>query len=243
MRYPEDNMTTFDMRNSVYMSDEPVFSFRLKDKWSALTHLFGMIGAILIMPALLVNASVRGADLISLCAYSVFMLSMILLYGASFSYHAFNISEKANLILKKTDHMSIFLLIAGSYTPICLIPLRHSVGPVLLAVIWGVAVSGMIFKYCFVTCPKWVSSVIYTVMGWLCVFCMPAIIRALDIRAVMWLAAGGVLYSIGAVFYALKPKFITSKVFGCHEIFHCFVLAGSVCHLIVMLYISAVALI
>ena len=65
----------------------------------------------------------------------------------------------------------IFVLIAGSYTPICLIPLRHTVGPVLLAVIWGVALSGMLFKFCWVTCPKWVSSVIYTVMGWLCIFC------------------------------------------------------------------------
>lgn len=237
-------MTTFNMKNSVYMSDEPVFSFRLKDKWSALTHLFGFAAAIVIMPVLLIHASVNGADRLSLCAYSVFMLSMILLYGASFSYHAFNISERANLILKKTDHMSIFILIAGSYTPICLIPLRHTVGPVLLAVIWGAALSGMLFKFCWVTCPKWVSSVIYTVMGWLCIFCLPAMVNALSLAAVLWLAAGGILYSIGAVFYALKPKFITSREFGCHEIFHCFVLAGSFCHLVVMMhYLCAISLI
>lgn len=229
-------MTTFDMKNSVYMFDEPVFNFRLKDKWSALTHLFGFIGAIILMPVLLIHASVRGADGISLTAYSIFMLSMILLYGASFSYHAFNISQKANMILKKTDHMSIFVLIAGSYTPVCLIGLRHSSGPVLLAVIWSCAALGMIFKYCWVTCPKWVSSVIYTLMGWLCIFCLPSLVEAIGLSAVLWLAAGGVLYSIGAVFYALKPKFITSKVFGCHEIFHCFVLAGSLCHVIVNLH-------
>lgn len=236
-------MTTFDMNKNICLSDEPVFNFRLKDKWSALTHLFGFVAAIILMPVLLVNASVRGADLISLSAYSIFMLSMILLYGASFSYHAFNISEKANLILKKTDHMSIFILIAGSYTPICLIALRDTIGPVLLAVIWSCAAIGMIFKFCWVTCPKWVSSVIYTVMGWLCIFCMPSIVNALGFRSVFWLALGGVLYSIGAVFYAVKPKFITSKVFGCHEIFHCFVLAGSLCHLIVMMNLCALSLI
>ncbi len=240
----EVDMTTLDRKNAVYLSDEPVFSFRLKDKWSALTHLGGFIAGIILMPVLLIRASVRGADMISLSAYSVFMLSMILLYGASFSYHAFNISEKANMILKKTDHMSIFILIAGSYTPICLIALRNTIGPVLLAVIWACALAGMIFKFFWVGCPKWVSSVIYTAMGWLCIFCLPAITNAAGLPAVLWLAAGGVLYSIGAVFYAVKPKFITSREFGCHEIFHCFVLAGTFCHLVVNLhYLCAISLI
>lgn len=216
-------------------TDEPVFRFRLKDKWSALTHLWGFAGAIVAMPVLLIRAALYGADLLSLFSYAVFMLSMILLYGASFSYHAFNISDQANMILKKTDHMSIFVLIAGSYTPICMVGLRNTCGPLLLGVIWGCALAGMIFKFCWVTCPKWVSSVIYTVMGWICIFAMPALVSSLGTGAIAWLAAGGILYSIGAVFYAVKPKFITSKVFGCHEIFHCFVLAGSFCHLIVMM--------
>lgn len=228
-------MTAMYMPDTMHAYEEPVFHFRLKDKWSALTHLFGFIGAIIMMPVLLIRASVCGADTLALFSYAVFMLSMILLYGASFSYHAYNISEKANMILKKTDHMSIFLLIAGSYTPVCLVALRHTAGPVLLAVIWGTALAGMIFKFCWVTCPKWVSSVIYTVMGWMCIFSLPAIVEALGAGGVAWLAAGGVLYSVGAVFYAVKPRFITSKVFGCHEIFHCFVLAGSLCHLVVMM--------
>lgn len=228
-------MTTLSVNSNVSAADVSAFHFRLKDKWSALTHLGGFLAAIVMMPVLLIHASVHGADTLSMFSYAVFMLSMILLYGASFSYHAYNISSKANMILKKTDHMSIFILIAGSYTPICLCAMRNTGGPVLLGIIWACAFAGMIFKFCWVTCPKWVSSVIYTVMGWMCIFRLPAIIGALGSGGVFWLATGGVMYSIGAVFYAVKPRFITGRVFGCHEIFHCFVLAGSLCHFIVMM--------
>ena len=232
-------MTTLAVKHGG-CTDDMEFSFRLKDKWSALTHLGGFLAAIILMPVLLIKASANQCDLLSLTGYAVFMLSMILLYGASFSYHAYNISEKANMILKKTDHMSIFILIAGSYTPVCLSALRHTCGPVLLAVIWSVALAGIIFKYAWVTCPKWVSSLIYCAMGWLCIFTLPALSASLSTGAISWLAAGGILYSIGAVFYAVKPRFITSRTFGCHEIFHCFVLAGSLCHFIVMyMYLCA----
>ena len=165
----------------------------------------------------------------------IFMLSMILLYGASASYHSFHVSNQVDLNLKKIDHSSIFVLIAGSYTPICLTALKDTVGPILLTMIWIIAIAGIVFKLFWVTCPKWVSSVMYSLMGWLCIMFLPQILNAVSVHGFMWLLAGGISYTIGAVIYALKPKLLASKSFGNHEIFHCFVLLGSLCHYIFVL--------
>ena len=210
-------------------------AFRPKDPVSAYTHFAGFVASIMAMPVLLIHAAKYGASIASLISFTVFMLSMILLYGASASYHSFNISPRFNMVLKRVDHMSIFALIAGSYTPICVVALRgQSAGTLLLTVIWILAAAGMLFKLFWVTCPKWVSSVIYTIMGWACVMVMPQIIDALQGGAFYWLLAGGILYTVGAVFYSLKPAIFDHEGFGNHEIFHCFVLAGSLCHFIVM---------
>ena len=202
------------------------FHFRVKDPGSAATHFIGFLAAVLMTPVLLVHAAGNG----------VFMISMILLYGASTSYHSFDISEKANLRLKRLDHMMIFVLIAGSYTPVCLTVLRGSIGMRLLAIVWGLAIVGMIFKLLWVTCPKWVSSVIYIAMGWVCVLAMPQLVAGLSFGAFMWLLAGGLFYTVGGVIYAMKfPVFHNRfQYFGCHERFLVFVMAGSLCHFIVM---------
>ena len=107
-------------------------------------------------------------------------------------------------------------------------------GWILLAAVWSIALAGIVFKLFFVTCPKWVSSVIYTAMGWVCIFCLPQLLQSLSAGAFFWLLAGGIMYSIGAVFYAIKPKWLSHPGFGNHEVFHCFVLAGSLCHFIVV---------
>lgn len=159
-------MQTQAMTNKIYTADrDRDFHFRVKDPGSAATHFIGFVAAVLMTPVLLVHAAGNGADFMTMIGMSVFMISMILLYGASTSYHSFDISEKANLRLKRLDHMMIFVLIAGSYTPVCLTVLRHGVGIRLLAIVWGLAIVGMIFKLLWVTCPKWVSSVIYIGMG------------------------------------------------------------------------------
>ena len=208
--------------------------FRLKDKWSALTHIFGFLASIIGMPLLLIKASRMADSSLSLISFAVFMLSMILLYGASSAYHSFNISPSANILLKKTDHMSIFILIAGTYTPVCTILMNDIYGKVLLTVIWSIAAAGILFKACWVTCPKWVSSVMYTMMGWTCIAVLPHLLSVLDRTAFLWLLAGGLFYTIGAFFYAAKPRIFRNPEFGPHEIFHCFVLAGSLCHYILM---------
>ena len=129
-------MQTQAMTNKIYTADRD-FHFRVKDPGSAATHFIGFVAAVLMTPVLLVHAAGNGADFMTMIGMSVFMISMILLYGASTSYHSFDISEKANLRLKRLDHIMIFVLIAGSYTPVCLTVLRHGVGMRLLAIVWG----------------------------------------------------------------------------------------------------------
>ena len=211
----------------------------IKDPGSAITHFIGMVLAALASSPLLILAAFH-SDKNAVLALAVFALSMILLYGASTVYHTFNISDKINLTLRKVDHMMIFILIAGSYTPVCMIPLKDSVGYPLLALVWGTAVIGMLIKAFWITCPKWFSSLIYISMGWLCVLAMAPLVQALPIAAFIWLLAGGIIYTVGGVIYALKLPFFNARhqYFGSHEIFHLFVMGGSLCHFVVMFYIA-----
>lgn len=210
-------------------------SRHLKDPGSAITHFIGMLMAIFAAVPLLIKAA-REPDHIYLVSLSIYALSLILLYAASTTYHTFDLSERANTILKKIDHMMIFVLIAGSYTPICLITLKGRTGTILLALVWGIAIVGIILKAFWVFCPKWVSSVLYIGMGWTCVLAFTQILNALSPAAFGWLLAGGIIYTIGGVIYALKLPIFNNrhKNFGSHEIFHLFVMGGSMCHFIVM---------
>lgn len=218
-----------------YRSFLPNGQFHVKEPISALTHFIAFIAAIFATPFLLMFASLQGANFTALLSLSIFMLSMILLYGASSAYHAFSLSERGNTVLKKLDHTMIFLLIAGSYTPVCTMVLGGMSGLKLLILVWSLAIAGVIFKLCWVDCPKWVSSVIYISMGWSCLTAMPQILDALTVGQFSWLLLGGVIYTIGGVIYALKPKSLENKAFGNHELFHLFVMGGSACHYIFML--------
>lgn len=207
----------------------------LKDPGSAITHFIGMLMAIFAAVPLLIKAA-REPDHIYLISLSIYALSLILLYAASTTYHTFDLSERANTILKKIDHMMIFVLIAGSYTPICLITLKGRTGIILLSLVWGIAIVGIILKAFWVYCPKWVSSVLYIGMGWTCVLAFTQLLNNLSPAAFGWLLAGGIIYTVGGVIYALKLPLFNSrhKNFGSHEIFHLFVMGGSACHFIVM---------
>lgn len=208
--------------------------FRVREPISALTHFIAFIAAILATPVLLVHAAWERADLAALVSLGIFMVSMVLLYGASTAYHAFSLTERGNRVLKKLDHTMIFLLIAGSYTPVCVVTLRGVTGFRLLTLVWSLAAAGVVFKLCWVTCPKWVSSVIYIAMGWLCVTAMPEILAGLSRPAFGWLLAGGISYTVGGVVYAIKPRVLKQRAFGPHEVFHLFVMGGSLCHYIFM---------
>ena len=211
--------------------------FKIKDPGSAITHFIGCVMAIVAAAPLLIKAA-REPGSIYMIAMSVFILSMILLYAASTIYHTVDSTEKVNRRLRKMDHMMIFILIAGSYTPVCLITLKGKTGYILCGAVWAVALVGIIVKACWITCPKWFSSVIYIGMGWLCVFAFVPIVKAFSPAGFGWLLAGGLIYTIGGVIYALKLPIFNSrhKNFVSHEIFHLLVMGGSICHFIVMYF-------
>jgi hemolysin III len=174
-------------------------------------------------------------------AVAIFAVSMILLYAASTIYHSVNVTGKVLQYFRKVDHMMIFVLIAGSYTPVCLVTLGNGIGYRLLVLVWAVAIVGMLVKAFWITCPKWFSSVIYIAMGWLCLLAGNNLWNSLSAAAWGWLLAGGIIYTIGGVIYALKLPVFNSlhKNFGSHEIFHLFVMAGSLCHFVFMYFYVA----
>lgn len=208
---------------------------KAKDPGSAMTHFIGTLMAVFATTPLLLKAA-SNPGYIHILSLGVFILSMILLYVASTIYHTLNISKKVNRRLKKFDHMMIYVLIAGTYTPICIIALGNTTGFILLALIWSLAIIGIIVTGLWINCPKWFSSVVYIAMGWTCVLAFTQIINSLPSAGFQWLLAGGIIYTIGGVIYALKLPIFNSKhkYFGSHEIFHLFVMGGSLCHFILM---------
>ena len=209
--------------------------FHVKDPGSALTHFIAMILAILAATPLLIKASSEPGWL-HLAALAVFIISMILLYAASTIYHTLDISPKVNKLLRKLDHMMIFILIAGTYTPVCLIVLGDRTGWNLLALVWGIAAAGILIKALWITCPKWFSSLLYIAMGWVCILAITRIVQALPREAFLWLLAGGLIYTLGGIIYALKLPLFNArhKNFGSHEIFHLFLMGASFCHYMMM---------
>ena len=207
----------------------------IKEPGSAITHFIGMLMAIFAAVPLLIKAANEPSQ-IYIISLTIYAASLILLYAASTTYHTFDVSERVNTILKKIDHMMISVLIAGSYTPVCLIVLKGRTGLILLAVVWSIAIAGIMIKAFWVYCPKWVSSVLYIGMGWTCVLAFTQILNNMSPAAFGWLLAGGIIYTVGGVIYALKLPIFNNrhKNFGSHEIFHLFVMGGSACHFVVM---------
>jgi hemolysin III len=218
-----------------------VRNVKIKDPGSAITHFIGTLMAVFAATPLLIKAA-RQPDRVHLISLGIFILSMILLYTASTVYHTFGRTVKSNRRLRKFDHMSIYVLIAGTYTPICMIVLGGRNGMSMLALIWGLAAVGIAVTGFWLKCPKWFSSAIYIAMGWTCVLAFTQIINSLPHGGFLWLLAGGIIYTVGGIIYALKLPIFNNrhKNFGSHEIFHLFCIGGSVCHFILMyLYVAA----
>ena len=212
----------------------------IREPGSAITHFIGMMMAIIAATPLMVKAA-TDADHIVFIALAVFICSMIALYGASALYHSVTVKDSILNVFRKLDHMMIFVLIAGSYTPVCLVILGDRRGYMLLAAVWGIAIVGMVIKMCWITCPKWFSSILYIAMGWSCIAVFGTLWNTLSRGAFLWLLAGGIFYTVGGVIYALKLPIFNAKHknFGSHEIFHLFVMGGSICHFIFMyLYVA-----
>lgn len=198
---------------------------------NALTHWAGVLAALLLLFPLLWWAQRHG---LALWPFVVFALSMALLYAASATYHSFRVGERAMLWLRKLDHAGIFLLIAGTYTPVAYFGLHGVWQSVVLWLIWGIALAGIALKMLTMKLPRWVSTALYLGMGWLAVVFLPQLAHNLPAAAIGWLAVGGVLYSLGAVVYGTKRWNPKPGVFGFHEIWHLFVLGGTGAHVAMM---------
>lgn len=220
-----------------YSVERQPMQITIREPGSAITHFIGMMFAVFASVPLLVKAGLT-QSISDVEAMAVFMASMMLLYGASTIYHSVVVPDRILKIFRKLDHMMIFVLIAGSYTPVCMIVLGGRVGYTMLAAVWTIAAAGMLVKAIWINCPKWFSSVIYIAMGWVCVFAFGQLFENLELAGFLWLLAGGIIYTVGGIIYALKLPFFNSKHtnFGSHEIFHLFVMAGSVCHFIFMYF-------
>ena len=201
----------------------------LREPVNGLTHF---IGALLACAGLVVLV-MKASDPVKpwhITTFSVFGAGMILLYTVSTLYHWLPLSEKGTARMRTLDHIMIFVLIAATYTPFCLIPFRGVFGWSLFGCIWFIAVVGTVFKLFWINSPRWISAGVYVLMGWIAIVGIDPMVRTLQPGAIFWLVAGGVLYSTGAVIYALKRPDPWPGWFGFHEIFHVFVILGSSAH-------------
>lgn len=194
-----------------------------EERLNIITHAFGAILSIIGMGTLM-NESDNWTQLISSITFG---MSLIILYTASTLYHAAK-DSKRRAKLRVFDHASIYVLIAGTYTPICLITLSESIGIILLGVIWGVAICGVVLKLFFTGQYDRLSTIMYVAMGWIAIFAIKPLLATMDFSGLLWLLIGGIFYTLGAILYSIR-----SLPFN-HAIFHFFVLGGSVSHFIMI---------
>jgi hemolysin III len=202
--------------------------------WSAITHGAGVALGLAGTVFLAVRAVLAARDGLTLAALLIYGLSMVGLYTASTLYHSVNTTVAGRIALRKVDHTSIYFLIAGTYTPICLTALRGAWGYSLLSVIWTLAVAGLFMSLFWIDCPRALTSTIYIAMGWMALVAVYPLWRTVGAAGMFWLLLGGVLYTAGGVLYALKWPGRNNPRFGCHEIFHVFILLGSVAHFVLV---------
>jgi hemolysin III len=214
---------------------------RLREPVNGLTHLTGGLLASIGLIVLLVTAASEGRT-DQLVAFGIFGFSLITLYSASALYHLLPLSPLGVARLRRVDHMSIFLLIAGTYTPFCLLALDGGWQVALLCLIWGLALCGILLKLLWMEAPRWLSVALYLGMGWVALVAAPALFRAVPAGGMAWVLAGALVYSAGALIYGLKRPNPVPGVFGFHELWHLFVMAGSACHFWAVLgYIAPLA--
>ena len=202
---------------------------KLREPVNAWTHLGGAILFFIGTIVMLVHRIVTEASVKSIVGVIIFGLSLVLLYLASGIYHSYNGSEKVIKKLKKLDHSMIYVLIAGSYTPMCLMVLEGQQRVVILSVIWGIALFGILSKIFIPGFPRVLYTLFYLMMGWMVIFFIGDVYSSIPQGGFLLLLFGGILYSIGGIIYMIKkPNF--SKVLGFHELFHLFILGGSLLH-------------
>lgn len=204
----------------------------IREPVNGLTHLFGAILSVVGLLALVIKAMETSESALAVIAVAIFGISMILLYSASATYHMVIAKDRVVAFLRRIDHSMIFVLIAGTYTPLCLISLQGTTGWILFGVVTGIAVAGVIFKLVWFHAPRLLSTILYVAMGWIVIFYSPSLLPILGGKGMFMLILGGMFYTVGALIYWKKPAYLSFKHFGFHEIFHLFILAGSLFHFI-----------
>ncbi len=202
----------------------------IREPFNALSHLVGALLSFSALLAMAIKAAYSQAPAAHVTAVVIFGISLILLYTASTVYHSVKARPGVIAFFRKLDHSMIFLLIAGSYAPFCLIALEGMLGWSIFAIVALLGISGILFKMIWFHSPRWLSTAIYILMGWIIVFAAAPLAASMSTAGLWLLIAGGLLYTIGGVIYWLKPDFLSSRYLGFHEIFHIFILLGSTCH-------------
>lgn len=205
---------------------------KLREPVSGLTHLGGAVAALVGQIVLLVLGGPGVEKVVSVLVYG---LSLVGLFSASAVYHLVNAGPKVTAALRKLDHSAIYLLIAGTYTPFCMLAFEGFFRWGMLAIVWTFAAVGIAVKLFYMGAPRWLSAAIYVLMGWLCLMAAGEMTSALTPFSLGWMIAGGVIYTLGAVVYATKIfNFVPGK-FGFHEVWHLFVLLGAGAHFLAVL--------
>jgi len=208
-------------------------NLHIREPINSLSHLLGIILSCIGL-VLLLYVSILSGNTVKIVSSLVFSFGLIALYTASTVYHWKITSEKTLEYLRKVDHIMIYILIAATYTPICLVTLKGFVGYLLLAIIWSLAIAGMILKLFWLNGPRWLYTSFYLILGWAAIFVIYPLYKALPLMGLIMLISGGLYYSIGAVVYATKSDKIRLWKFGFHEIFHVFILLGSISHFLLI---------
>ncbi|MCP5099311.1 MAG: hemolysin III family protein [Chloroflexi bacterium] len=195
---------------------------------NSITHGIGTGLAIAGLTLLVVLAAIYG-DVWRVVSFSIYGSSLVILYLASTLYHSIQ-APKVKRILRIFDHASIYLLIAGSYTPFVLVSMRGTLGWTLFGIVWGIALFGIIFKTLFIGRFEKLATAGYVLMGWLIVFAFGEMLKSIPLGGVIWIIIGGIMYTVGVIFYAWQ------KLPYNHAIWHLFVLSGSICHFFAVLF-------
>ncbi len=206
--------------------------------WSAITHGVGILLAMVGTVFLLIK-TVPVQDAVRIASFAVFGASMVGLYTASTLYHSVRVGVTGRILLRKVDHTAVYLLIAGTYTPLCMTILNGPLGYTLLAIIWILAIAGGAMSCLWINAPRKVTASVYIALGWLCVIALPFIYQQAGWTPILWMFAGGILYTIGGVLYALKWPGRHNPRFGCHEIFHVFIVLGTIAHFMLVYHCLA----
>ncbi len=209
---------------------------RFREPVNSLTHL---IAAAVAAAGTILLAYLARDDAVKLASLCLYGLTLVLMFSSSALYHTIRTGPKAALFLRKLDHSAIYLLIAGTYTPICLHYFTGFWRIGFLAVVWSLGLIGIAVKLFVIRAPRWVTAGVYLLMGWLAIAGVGEIIASMPAGAIAWLLAGGLFFTVGAVIYMLKKPDPFPGIFGFHEIWHVFVILGAFSHFaLILMYIA-----